>query len=146
MFSFVIIYNIDLIHRYRFHISVFYFTQLNTFSWERVHRINQRDPLYKKRLRTHALDDSFPFFVHVSNIAIKAKKFWINLTFVCPCIVSIIVNDDQQDATILVYLFIPDQLRRHRLKPVEMIRNKQISQNSCILLVIIYNACSVTLL
>ena len=29
-----------------------------------------------------------------------------NLTFVCPCIVSIIVIDDQQDATILVYLFI----------------------------------------
>ena len=33
-----------------------------------------------------------------------------HLTFVCPCIVSIIVNDDQQDATILVYLFIPNQL------------------------------------
>jgi len=32
------------------------------------------------------------------------------LTFVCPCIVSIIVNDDQQDATILAYLFIPNQL------------------------------------
>jgi hypothetical protein len=32
----------------------------------------------------------------------------VNLTFVC--IVSIIVNDDQQDATILAYLFIPNQL------------------------------------
>ena len=32
------------------------------------------------------------------------------LTFVCPCIVSIIVNDDQQDATILAYLFILNQL------------------------------------
>jgi len=29
---------------------------------------------------------------------------------VYPCIVSIIVNDDQQDATILAYLFIPNQL------------------------------------
>ena len=27
----------------------------------------------------------------------------LNLTFVYPCIASIIVNDDQQDATILVY-------------------------------------------
>ena len=33
-----------------------------------------------------------------------------NLTFVYPCIASIIVNDDQQDATILAYLFIPNQL------------------------------------
>ena len=33
-----------------------------------------------------------------------------NLTFVCPCIFCIIVNDDQQDATILAYLFIPNQL------------------------------------
>jgi len=29
------------------------------------------------------------------------------LTFVCLCIVSVIANDDQQDATILAYLFIP---------------------------------------
>ena len=33
-------------------------------------------------------------------------KVFLNLTFVYPCIVSIIVNDDQQDATILGYLFI----------------------------------------
>jgi len=33
-----------------------------------------------------------------------------NLTSVCPFIVSVIVNDDQQDATILAYLFIPNQL------------------------------------
>jgi len=32
------------------------------------------------------------------------------LTFVCACIVGIIVNDDQEDATILSYLFIPNQL------------------------------------
>jgi len=29
---------------------------------------------------------------------------------VCPCIANIIVNDDQQDATILAYLFIPNKL------------------------------------
>ena len=28
------------------------------------------------------------------------------LTSVCPCIVSVTVNDDQQDATVLAYLFI----------------------------------------
>ena len=32
------------------------------------------------------------------------------MTFVCSCIVSIIVIDDQQDATIMAYLFIPNQL------------------------------------
>ena len=48
-----------------------------------------------------------------------------------------IVNDDQRDATILAYLFIPNQLymfrtmssapddgRKHRPKHVELIRNK----------------------
>jgi hypothetical protein len=36
------------------------------------------------------------------------------LTSVCPCNVSMIVNDDQKDATILAYLFIPDQLYMFR--------------------------------
>ena len=36
------------------------------------------------------------------------------LMFVCPCMVSIIVNDDQQDATILIQLFIPNQLYMFR--------------------------------
>ena len=35
------------------------------------------------------------------------------LTFVCPCIVSIFVIDDQQDATVLVYLFIYPQSALH---------------------------------
>jgi len=59
--------------------------------------------------------------VHVAAIFllyILRKYFFLNrtaqyskiLTFVCPCIVSIIVNDDQQDATILAYLFIPNKL------------------------------------
>jgi hypothetical protein len=44
-----------------------------------------------------------------------AQKFtqiykFIILTFVCPCIVSIIVNDDLQNYTVLAYLFIPNQL------------------------------------
>ena len=36
------------------------------------------------------------------------------MTYVCPCIFSIIVNDDQQDATTWVYLFIPNQLYMFR--------------------------------
>jgi len=32
------------------------------------------------------------------------------LTFVYPCIASIIINDNQQDATILAYLFIPNHV------------------------------------
>jgi len=44
----------------------------------------------------------------------------MNLTFLCPFIVSILVIDDQQDATILVYLFIylfiPNQLYMFRAK------------------------------
>ena len=38
------------------------------------------------------------------------RKVAVGSTFVCPCVVSIIVIDDQQDATILAYLFIPNQL------------------------------------
>jgi len=34
----------------------------------------------------------------------------VHLMIVYPCTASIIANDDQQDATILVYLFIPNQL------------------------------------
>ena len=45
-----------------------------------------------------------------------------NFMFVCPCIVSIIVNDDQQDATILVYLFIPNQLYMFRAMSLPIIR------------------------
>ena len=33
----------------------------------------------------------------------------LDITSVCPWVVGIIVNDDQQDATILVYLFNPNQ-------------------------------------
>ena len=37
-----------------------------------------------------------------------------DLTSVCPCIANIVVNDDQEDTTILVYLFIPNQLYMFR--------------------------------
>jgi len=37
-----------------------------------------------------------------------------NLTFLCPCIFSIIVVNGQQDATIFDYLFIPNQLYMFR--------------------------------
>jgi len=45
------------------------------------------------------------------------------LTFVCPCIANIIVNDDQQDATTLVYLFIPNQLYMFRAMSSSIIRS-----------------------
>ena len=38
----------------------------------------------------------------------------MDLTFVRLCIASIIASDDQQDATILVYLIIPNQLYMFR--------------------------------
>ena len=37
-------------------------------------------------------------------------RLHVTLTPVCPCIVSITVNDDQQDVIILAYLFIPNRL------------------------------------
>jgi len=43
--------------------------------------------------------------------------------FVCPCIVSIIVIDDQQYASVLVYLFIPNQLYTFRAMFSPIIRS-----------------------
>jgi hypothetical protein len=45
------------------------------------------------------------------------------LTVVCPYIVSVIVNDDQQDAAILAYVFIPNQLYRFRAMSSPIIRS-----------------------
>ena len=45
------------------------------------------------------------------------------LTFVCPCIISITVYDDQQDATILAYLFIPNQPYMFRAMSSPIIRS-----------------------
>ena len=45
------------------------------------------------------------------------------MTFVYPCIAIIIVNDDQQDATILAYLFIPNQLYMFRVMSSPIIRS-----------------------
>jgi len=47
----------------------------------------------------------------------------LGLTFVCPCIVSITVNDDQQDATILAYLFISNQVYMIRAMSSPIIRS-----------------------
>ena len=41
----------------------------------------------------------------------------------CSCIASIIANDNQQDATILVYLFIPNQLYMFRAMSSPIIRS-----------------------
>ena len=46
----------------------------------------------------------------------------MDLTLVCPCIFSTIANDDQQNATILVYLFIPNQLYVFRAMSSPIIR------------------------
>ena len=46
-----------------------------------------------------------------------------HLKFVCPCIASIIVNDDQKDANILAYLFIPCQLYMFRAMSSPIIRS-----------------------
>ena len=52
----------------------------------------------------------------------KASKTNKGLTAVCPCIVSIIMTDDQLDATILDYLFIPSQLYMFRAMYSPIIR------------------------
>jgi len=46
----------------------------------------------------------------------RSVNVFIDLTFVCPCIANIVVNDDQQDATVLwfIYLFIPNQIYMFR--------------------------------
>ena len=46
----------------------------------------------------------------------------IKLTFVRPCILSIIVNVDQQDETILAYLFTPNQLYMFRAMSSPIVR------------------------
>jgi hypothetical protein len=45
------------------------------------------------------------------------------LTFVFPCIVSIIVIDEQRGKTVLVYLFVPNQLYMFRAMSSPIIRN-----------------------
>ena len=53
----------------------------------------------------------------------KSEQEKAHLAYVCPCIVSIIVIYDQQDATILVYLFIPNQLYMFRAMSSPIIRS-----------------------
>ena len=48
---------------------------------------------------------------------------YIHLTFVYPCVVGVIVNDDQKDATILAYLLIPNQLYMFRAMPSPISRS-----------------------
>ena len=42
--------------------------------------------------------------------------------FACPYVISIIVNDDQKDANILAYLFVPNQLYTFRTMSSPIIR------------------------
>ena len=59
----------------------------------------------------------------VKRIQMTAEMLVMRLTFVCPCSVSITVNDDQQDATILACLFIPNQLYMFRAMSSPIIRS-----------------------
>ena len=63
---------------------------LKTFTWRIQRRLSMTSKHKKRIIRVLWLSDN------------KAR----NLTFACSCIASIIVNDDQHDATILVYLFL----------------------------------------
>jgi len=54
---------------------------------------------------------------------VEKKTALICLTFMCPCIPNIIVNDDQQDAIILAYLFMPNQFHMFRGMSLPIIRS-----------------------
>jgi hypothetical protein len=71
------------------------------------------------------------WMIPVDNSGEKTKTKiggWVNLllclTFLRPCIINIIANDDQQDATVLVHLFIPNQRYRFRAMSSPIIRSK----------------------
>ena len=70
---------------------------------------------------------TFKEFTLYSNSPVQYPMFLqlsaLFLTFVCPCIFCIIVNDDQQDATILAYLFIRNQQYMFRVKASPIIRS-----------------------
>ena len=69
---------------------------------------------------------SWPTIFNICNIILVSvynDPITLILTYVCPCIVSIIVNDDQQDATILAYLFIPNQLYMFRVMSSPIVRS-----------------------
>jgi len=59
-----------------------------------------------------------PFFFPPECVYVVRMIHRINscyfLTFVYPCIVSVTLNDYQQDATILAYFFIPNQFYMFR--------------------------------
>ena len=44
----------------------------------------------------------------------NSEVYFVGFKFVYPYIVSVFVSDDQRDATILAYLFIPNQLYMFR--------------------------------
>ena len=45
------------------------------------------------------------------------------MTFLCSCTVSVILNDDHQDASVMAYLFIPNQLYTFRAMFSPIIRS-----------------------
>ena len=75
--------------------------------WRRVVSLPLRPFFHRVSSPRYPLDGLQRRSGHYGN-----ERFY--LTFVYPCIVSAIVNDDQQDATILAYLFISNQLYMFR--------------------------------
>jgi len=66
---------------------------------------------------------------HPFSMKINQTKQQINLTFVFPCIVSVITNDNQQDVTILIRLHLISVLGGTDLSRVHPIRNTSQQQH-----------------
>ena len=73
--------------------------------------------MQSEHLRPYGISDV------IYRLLVTATAAFMNLTAMCPRIVSIIVNDDQQDAIILTYLFIPNQLYIFRAMSSPIIRS-----------------------
>ena len=87
----------------------------------------RREDYHSPPSSTHVKNISHIFHSHTSLHGVNRENSHFStsasMTFVCPCIVSITVNDDQQDATVLVYLFIPNQLYMFRAMFSPIIRS-----------------------
>ena len=56
---------------------------------------------------------------------VTANAFTVNLIFVCPCILNVVINYNQQDATALIYLFL-QTLYMSQAIPPPIIRSTQL--------------------
>ena len=74
--------------------------------------------------------DLLPDLISDGRIILKSiveqrdREAWTGFrTFMYPCIASIILNDDQQDANVLAFLFIPNQLCMFREMSSPIVRS-----------------------